>query len=114
MTINFDRVWYLSCERTWQDGKLAAYDDIWRLICESNQLEFIGIKNHVLISNVQQVTYRKQGRDFVNNWVKVEYDDKVAFFADGRLLGWAGIFGGTRKILTAVRHLSPGTGSDRV
>ena len=60
--------------------------------------------------NLHNVSYGKQGRDFINNWVKVEYGDmnspSIAFFADRSLRGWGGIFGGTKRILEAVRRLS--------
>ena len=62
-----------------------------------------------MITNVRAVSYGKQGRDFVNNWVKVEYGDgsapSSAYFADGSLLGWGGILGGTKRILDAIRAL---------
>ena len=49
-----------------------------------------------------------QGRDFTNNWLKIEYGDSskpsVAFFAGGNMLGWGGIFAGTRRLLEAVRQ----------
>jgi hypothetical protein len=52
----------------------------------------------------------KQGKDFINNWIKVEYQDgNTAFLADGNLLGWAGVFGGTKKILKVIQHLAQST-----
>lgn len=81
----FDTVWYLPNENRWRDLNLLAYRDVLR------------------------VSYGKQGRDFVNNWVKVEYGHSAtpssAFFADGSLRGWGGISGGAKRILDAVRRL---------
>jgi hypothetical protein len=102
----FANIWYLPHENRWRDMNLLAFSDIGTLIVGKNSLEFKGKRENVHITNIRQISYGKQGRDFVNNWVKIEYDnDKTAFFADGSLLGWGGIFGGTRRILQAVRNL---------
>lgn len=88
--------------------KLLAFSDVGTLVVGENYLEFKGKKENVHIANIRRISYGKQGRDFVNNWVKIEYDnDKTAFFADGDRLGWKGIFGGTEQILEAVQHLKP-------
>ena len=102
----FDKVWYLPEENLWRDMNMLAMRDIGTLVVKNNSLEFQGKKEHVHITNVKRISYGKQGRDFVNNWVKINYGDgKTAFFADGSQLGWGGMFGGTRRILDAVRHL---------
>jgi hypothetical protein len=71
-----------------------------------NSIEFHGSKGPVVITDIKRVTFGKQGRDFVNNWVKIEYGTtpSVAFFADGSLRGWGGIFGGTKRILETVEQ----------
>lgn len=105
-TTKFSKVWYRSGENRWQDKKILAMEDSGDLIVNANSIEFNGKKKRVHITNVKRVSYEKQGRDFVNNWVKIEYDDgKTAFFAGGSWLGWGGILGGTEKIFDAVRHL---------
>ena len=40
-------------------------------------------------------------------WIKLEYDiERVAYFADGSILGWGGLFGGTKKLFRKlVTHL---------
>jgi hypothetical protein len=104
----FDTVWYLPHENRWRDLNILAYRDNGRLTVGENSIEFKGGKETVVIGNIQRVTFGKQGRDFVNSWVKIEYGDittpSVAFFADGSLHGWGGIFGGTKKILKAVKQ----------
>jgi hypothetical protein len=52
-------------------------------------------KEKVCITDVRKVSYGKEGRDFVNNRVKIEY---------GSWLGLGGIFGGTKRILNEVRR----------
>src|SRR5262245_4218255 len=102
----FAGVWYLPEENRWRNMNLLAMRDTGLLVVNDESLEFQGRKEKVSITGVKRVSYGKQGRDFVNNWVKIEYGDgKQAFFADGSWLGWGGIFGGTKRILNAVRSL---------
>jgi len=102
----FSKVWYLPEENRWRDMNLLAMRDTGILVVVDNSLEFQGRKEQVRITGVKRVSYGKQGRDFVNNWVRIDYGDgQQAFFADGSWLGWGGIFGGTNRILNAVRHL---------
>ena len=85
---------------------LLAMRDSGTLVVKDDSLEFTGKKETVYITDIQRISYGKQGRDFVNNWVKIDYQNgKTACFADGSWLGWGGIFGGTKKILDAVCHL---------
>jgi hypothetical protein len=105
-TRTFGPVWYLPEENRWRDMNLLAMRDSGTLVVKDDSLEFNGKKETVYITDVQKILFGKQGRDFVNNWVKIDYQNgKTAFFADGSWLGWGGVFGGTRKILDAVRHL---------
>jgi hypothetical protein len=102
----FGNVWYLPEENRWRDMNMLAMRDAGTLVVSDDSLEFHGRKYKEYITDVKRISYGKQGKDFVNNWVKIEYGDgKTAFFADGGWLGWSGIFGGTKRILDAVRHL---------
>ncbi len=109
-TRTFGAVWYLPDENRWRDMNPLAFRDVGRLIVGEDSLEFRSKSGTLVIANVHRVSYGKQGRDFVNNWVKIEYGDpsspSTAFFADGSWLGWGGIFGGTKRILDAVQHLA--------
>jgi hypothetical protein len=106
----FDKVWYLPEKNRWRDMNLLAMRDAGTLVVNGDCLDFKGKKEAVHITEVKAIAFGKQGRDFVNNWVQIEYQDgKTAFFADGTWLGWGGIFGGTRKILDAIRHLQQPT-----
>jgi hypothetical protein len=103
----FETVWYLPGENNLRDRRLLAYEDVGKLSVRGSSLIFKGRVGVLFIADVRQVSYGKQGRDFINSWVKVEYGAgstaSTAYFADGRLRGWSGIFGGTRKIFHAVR-----------
>ena len=107
---SFDGIWYLPDESRWGDGNLLAFRDVGRLIVSDDSIEFQGKKQRVLITGIKRISFGKQGRDFINDWVKIEYEAEqkaaTAFFADGGLLGWGGLLGGTKKILEAVQHLA--------
>jgi hypothetical protein len=102
-------IWYLPSENRWRDMNILAFRDSGKLIIGDDTLEFQGNKERVVISGIRRVSAGKQGRDFINDWVKVEYGDpaspSTAFFADGSYLGWGGVFGGTRRLFAAVRRL---------
>jgi len=107
--ITFDNIWYLPSENRWRDMQMMAFRDAGRLIVRDNSLEFQGKKDNVTITNIRRVSCGRQGRDFMNKWVKVEYGDgATAFFADGSMLGWGGILGGTNRIFEVVSKLLPG------
>jgi hypothetical protein len=87
---------------------LLAMRDTGSLVVGPDSMSFQGRKYNVLITAISRITIGKQGRDFMNDWVKVEFDGgQTAFFADGSMLGWGGIFGGTRRIFDSVIHLAP-------
>lgn len=106
----FNEVWYFPRAKKWYDLNLLAFHDIGVLTVLDGALEFKGNKGTVLISNIRRVSYGMYGRDFINHWVKVEYGDlpssSTALFADGSVLGWGGVAGGTRKIFDVVKGLA--------
>ncbi|SMO87243.1 hypothetical protein [Gracilimonas mengyeensis] len=102
------KVWYLPSENRIRDLNLLAMKDSGLLTFEKDGLKFEGKNENIYIKNFQSISYGKQGRDFVNNWVKIEYlsDDKelkTAFFADKKMLGWSGIFGGTKNLYKKIK-----------
>jgi hypothetical protein len=105
----FENVWYLPDENRWRDMNLLAFRDAGRLIVRDDSLEFQGRKERIVITHIRRVSFGKQGRDFVNDWVKIEYGDdpmvSTAFFADGNWLGWAGFLGGTKRIFDVVQQV---------
>jgi len=102
----FSKVWYLPEENRWRDMNMLAMRDVGLLVINNDSLEFHGRKETIYIAGINRITCGKQGRDFVNDWIKVEYQGgNTAFFADGSWLGWGGVLGGTRRILEAVCHL---------
>jgi hypothetical protein len=106
----FDNVWY-SPRKRWYDLHLLAYRDVGRLTIGDKSIEFQGRRQRLVLESIRRVSYGKQGRDFVNNWVRVDYDDGVspstALFADGNTHGWSGVLGGTKQIFDAAKHIAP-------
>lgn len=108
MENTFHSVWY----RPGKKGifELLAFKDTGTLVVRENGLEFDGT-NRLVIAKVVDLSYGKQGTDFINNWVRIIYQDgsaeRTAFFADGEWLGWRGILGGTRRLYEAIRTTLP-------
>jgi len=105
-----NNVWYLSSENTRQKKQVMAMDDIGTLNISPGVLSFRGAKTEIIITGVISISYGKQGRDFINNWVRVEYHDNNdellhAYFADGNNRGWSGIFGGTKNIFKHLKEV---------
>ena len=100
----FHSVWHRSGKKGLFE--LLAFKDSGNLVVRQDRLEFLG-KNRLVIDKILGLSYGKQGTDFVNNWMRIDYqegaEEKTAYFADGGWLGWRGIFGGTRRIYDAVR-----------
>lgn len=108
MSAVFHKVWFRPEANRWPNFDLFSMRDVGTLLVNEESLEFNGAKGSVFISGITNISFGRQGMDFVNNWVRVDYQDgKTAFFADGRLLGWSGVLGGTKNILRAVWHLHP-------
>jgi hypothetical protein len=106
----FDNVWY-SPRKKWYDLHLLTYRDVGRLTIKETSIEFQGRGQTLVLENVQRISYGKQGRDFVNNWVRVVYGDaespSTALFADGSTMGWGGVLGGTKRLFESAKHLAP-------
>ena len=102
----FEKVWFRSDEANW--GSLRAYEDVGTLTVENASLKFAGKKVNVSVSNMRSVSRKRIGRDFINNWTHVQYeadgDIRNAYFVDGGLLGWSGIFGGNSRLFQEIQR----------
>ncbi len=109
--VKLNEVWYRSAKKSWINLFSFSMQDIGILTIGDNAIYFNGPKNAIMINkaNIKMVSYGKQGTDFTNFWVKIEYVDseglnKEAYFADGNSMGWAGIHGGTKHIYELVQQ----------
>ncbi len=107
-TYTLENAWYLPSENTWMDFQMMAMKDIGMLIIDKSGIVFRGNNTDLIITQISSIAYGKQGRDFINNWVKIEYMGPnnlpmQAYFADGNKAGWAGIFGGTKRIYNQLK-----------
>jgi hypothetical protein len=104
--LTFPLVWFRYSESTWTDFELLAWQDKGTLEVRTGELEFRGEKYAFVIRDVTQISMGRQGRDFVNFWVRVDHMDGlnplVGYFVDGSAAGWGGMLGGTGRIYTAV------------
>ena len=94
---SFSEIWYRPDEKNLFD--LLAYKDMGRLTIDHCRIIYSGRKERLTITRILKLDYCKIGRDFINNWVKIDYeaegDRRSAYFADGGWMGWRGILGGT-------------------
>ena len=110
-TRNFENIWY-SPRKSWNDLHLLTYRDVGTLTISGKSLKFQGQHQTIVIENILRLSYGKQGRDFVNNWVRVDYGSSTspstALFADGNVRGWSGVLGGTKRIFDVLTGLADG------
>lgn len=104
----FPRVWFRYSPNTWADFQLLAWQDQGTLEVRGAELEFRGGRYALVIRDITRLSVVRQGRDFINSWVQVDYvrdgSPAVAYFADGSAAGWGGVLGGTRALYTAIEQ----------
>ncbi|MGY4535647.1 hypothetical protein ACVW0P_000041 [Mucilaginibacter sp. UYNi724] len=103
-------VWFLPSKNTWKDFQVMAMKDIGTLCFYADGITFEGGETNIKIKTIFEISYGKQGRDFINKWVKIKYYNHLdelseAYFADGNNRGWSGILGGTKKMYNLVKNL---------
>jgi len=86
---SIDNIWYLPSENTWKNFQTMAMKDTGTLTINVNGLSFKGSNINLELMDIVSLSIGKQGRDFINNWVKVEYrsnDNELqqAYFANGK------------------------------
>ena len=105
----FRGIWYRSKPSKEQTLKDAFDRERGKLVITDQEVIFKTEEMNLQISNILNVSFGLQGTDPVNSWVKISYlegeEKKVAFFADGKLFGYSGFFGGTWRIFKSLGHL---------
>ncbi len=102
-------IWYRSKPSKEQTLKDAFNRERGKLVITDQEITFESEEVNLQISNIQRVSFGLQGTDPVNSWVKLTYyegkEKKEAFFADGKLFGYFGFFGGTWRLFKSLGHL---------
>lgn len=108
----FETIWYRAKparESTRADPFLR---ECGRLVVEGDAIRFEGPKNTILMRGVEAVEYGAYG-SMTSPAVHVRYREngeaRSAWLTDGGLGGYAGAFGGTRRLAQALSHLAPTT-----
>ena len=78
-----------------------------RLAVGPDGLRYEGTETPLIIQEIESVDYGVHGANF-NPSVRVRYRDggesKEAYFEDARYFGYAGFFGGTKRLAESIQH----------
>jgi hypothetical protein len=101
-------IWYRSKPITEPSTADEAIRERGTLHIGPDSLHFKGPQTDLTIRNVEAVEYGVHGT-MMNPSVHVRYLDgessRSAYFTDGRAGGYAGLYGGTRKLAESMQHL---------
>ncbi|HEX6373641.1 MAG TPA: hypothetical protein VF006_32240 [Longimicrobium sp.] len=111
----FDSIWYRDKPVTEPSKADPFTRERGRLVVEGDAIRFEGKKTRVVLRDVEAVEYGVHG-SMTNPSVHVRYRDggegRSAWFTDGGMGGYSGMFGGTRRLAQALSHLGPTTFDD--
>lgn len=114
-TRTFDHIWYRSKPVTESSKADPFTRERGRLIAEGDTIRFEGKTTRLVMQNVEAVEYGVYGT-MTNPSVHVRYredgEPRSAWLTDGGLGGYAGMFGGTRRLAQALGHVAPATFDD--
>jgi hypothetical protein len=108
-------IWYRSKPVTEPSSADTFIRERGTLHIGPDSIHFQGPQTDLTIGNVESVEYGVHGT-MMNPSVHVRYLDEQtsqsAYFTDGRAGGYAGLFGGTRKLAEDMQHLGSITFDD--
>ena len=111
----FDGIWYREKPVTESSRADPFIRERGRLVIEGDALHFQGRSTSVVMRGIEAVEYGVHG-SMTNPSVHVRYRDggeaRSAWLTDGGMGGYAGMFGGTRRLAEALSHLGPTTFHD--
>lgn len=111
----FDHIWYREKPVTESTRAGPFTRERGRLVVEGDGLRFEGKTTRLVMREVEAVEYGVHGT-MTSPSIHVRYRDgdapRSAWFTDGGMGGYAGMFGGTRRLAQALGHLGPATFDD--
>jgi hypothetical protein len=114
-TRTFDHIWYRSKPVTESSRADPFTRERGRLIAEGDTIRFEGKTTRLVMRNVEAVEYGVYGT-MANPSVLVRYredgEPRSAWLTDGGLGGYAGMFGGTRRLAQALGVVAPASFDD--
>jgi hypothetical protein len=110
--LTFDTIWYREKPATESSRADPFTRECGQLVVEGDAIRFEGKKANIVMRGIEAVEYGVHG-SMTNPSVHVRYRDggeaRSAWFTDGGLGGYSGVFGGTRRLAEALSHLGPTT-----
>jgi hypothetical protein len=111
----FDAIWYREKPVTESSRADPFLRERGQLVVEGDAIHFQGPRTRVVMRGIEAVEYGVHG-SMNSPSVHVRYRDggeaRSAWLTDGGLGGYAGVFGGTRRLAEALSHLGPTTFED--
>jgi hypothetical protein len=111
----FQSIWYRSRPETESSRADPFTRERGRLIVEPGEIRFDGPQARLVLRDIEAVEYGVHGT-MTNPSVHVRYREageaRSAWFTDGGMGGYGGMFGGTRRLAEALGHLAPATYDD--
>lgn len=111
----FTGIWYRSRPATESSKADPFVRERGSLAVTGDTLTFRGPGTQVVMHGIEAVQYGVHG-SMNNPSVHVRYrengEPRSAWFTDGGMGGYAGMFGGTRRLADALSHLAPTTFDD--
>jgi hypothetical protein len=114
--LTFDSIWYREKPVTESSRADPFTRERGRLVVEGDAIRFEGKRANVVLREIEAVQYGVHG-SMTTPSVRVRYRDggeeRSAWFTDGGMGGYSGMFGGTRRLAEALSHLGPTTYDDK-
>lgn len=93
LPVTFHDVWF---RPTIDRPFFLVMTDTGTVVVSKNSVTFSGENGSIDIpyTTMQEVSFKKVGTDFINNWVMIKYHqnnlEKYSLFSGGKALGWGG------------------------
>lgn len=93
LPVTFHDIWF---RPTIDRPLFLVMTDTGTVVIGKNEVSFSGENGSINIpyTTMQEVSFKKIGTDFINNWVTIKYHqdnlEKYSLFSGGKALGWGG------------------------